>query len=67
MPERDEQRCPSATVAPSRLPPWLAPAHLVVALLLKARERVAPKSSAVTIGQQMTRGAEPGANETGSR
>lgn len=46
MPERDGRCRPSATVAPSRLPPWLAPAHLIVVLLLKALERVAPKSSA---------------------
>ena len=46
VPERDEQLRPSATVAPSRLPPWLASAHLIVVLLLKALERVAPKSSA---------------------
>jgi len=46
VPERDEQRCPSATVALSRLPPWLAPANLIVALWLKAIELIAPKSRA---------------------
>lgn len=41
--EPDAQRRSHATLSPIRLPPWLAPAYVIVLLLLRAIEFISPQ------------------------